>query len=334
MQPARLRGAGRGRAIRGHNPGTRRGRLRWSCPWLLAAAAVAASHAQVNLPDAPAPRNELVAEAGSDSDSAIVEFVALGEGEGQETFPPAAPERRLPGSRIPGLGPNFVPPPGWCRARACVQGAPESSCCEPTHDVFSNYLRQNAIVAYTPRQLGLLAFRGVANPFNLLTIGGTSAITVATDSHSPYGPGMEGWAKLSGVSLTQDMTGEFVGTFLIPSIDHQDPHFHRMPNAPMRWRILHCAYQIFWTQNVKGKGMVNYSTIVGTMIDEAVDVSYVPYQKLGWGPAAERVASSWVSDPISNYVTEFLPQIASHINLKAVFVQRIIDRVALENGGS
>ena len=307
----------------------------WGCRCLLASAMVAVAHAQADLPDAPAPRSDLVADAGSESESGIVEFVALGEGEGggQETFPPAARETTLPGARIPGLGPNFVPPPGWCRARACVQGAPESSCCEPTHDVFNNYLRQNAIVAYTPGQLGLLAYHGVMDPFNLLTIAGTSAISVATDSHSPYGPGMKGWAKLSGVSLTQDMTGEFVGTFLIPSIDHQDPHYHRMPNAPLRRRILHCAYQIFWTQNDQGKGMVNYSTIVGTVVDEAVDVSYVPYQRMGWGPAAERIASSWASDPIGNYVTEFLPDIASHINLRVVLVQRIINRVALENGG-
>jgi hypothetical protein len=274
-----------------------------------------------------------VADASNEGEAGIVAFIALGEGEGQETFPPLPREGTFPGARIPGLGPNFVPVPTRCVARACIQGAPESSCCEPGHEAFNNYLAQNAITHYTPRQLALLAYRGVADPFNLLTIAGTSAISVASDSHSNYGPGLKGWAKQSGVSLTQDMTGEFVGTFLIPSIDHQDPHFHRMPNAPMRWRILHCAYQIVWTQNDQGKGMVNYSSIVGSVVDEAVDVAYVPYQRVGWGPAAERVATNLATAPIGNYVTEFLPEVASRINLKVVFVQRIINRVALESGG-
>jgi hypothetical protein len=69
------------------------------------------------------------------------------------------------------------------------------------------------------------------------------------------------------------------------------------------------------------------------MIDEAVDVSYVPYQEMGWGPGAERVAVGWISAPVGNFVTEFVPDVASHINLKVVFIQRIVNRVALEDGG-
>ena len=129
------------------------------------------------------------------------------------------------------------------------------------------------------------------------------------------------------------MTGEFVGTFLIPSIDHQDPHYHRMPNASLRRRILHAAVQPFWTTSDTGKGMMNYSTVVGSMIEEAVDVSYVPYQRVGWGPSAARIGTGWASAPIGNYVTEFVPDLASHINLRVVFLQRIIDQVARENGG-
>jgi hypothetical protein len=79
--------------------------------------------------------------------------------------------------------------------------------------------------------------------------------------------------------------------------------------------------------------MVNYSTIAGSIIDEAVDVTYVPYQEVGWGPGAERVASGWASTPISNFVTEFLPDVASHVNFNVVFIQRIVNRVALEDGG-
>ncbi|HVT96304.1 MAG TPA: hypothetical protein VHE33_02280, partial [Acidobacteriaceae bacterium] len=149
-----------------------------------------------------------------------------------------------------------------------------------------------------------------------------------------YGPGFMGWAKLSGVTLTEDMTDEFVGTFLIPSIDHQDPHYHRMPNASMPRRILHAAVQPFWTQSDTGKGMVNYSTVVGSFIEEAVNVSYVPYQQMGWGPAAARISIGWASAPIGNYVTEFVPDLASHVNLRVVFLQRIVDRVARESVGA
>jgi hypothetical protein len=297
---------------------------------LLALAPAAASHAQADLPDAPAPHNSDVADNAGDAARPAFEGAILAE-PGQETFPPEA--RNLPGLSVPGLQPTYVPLPRWCGLNACSEAPPIRNCCQPGVDVFGSYLRQNSIHIYTPRELGRLAIHGVIDPFNLLTIGGTSLLSVGTDSHSFYGPGVKGWAKLSGVTLTQDMTGEFVGTFLIPSIDHQDPHYHRAPNASLERRIWHCVYQPFWTTSDTGKGMPNYSTIVGSMIDEAVDVSYVPYQEMGWGPGAERVAVGWISAPVGNFVTEFVPDVASHINLKVVFIQRIVNRVALEDGG-
>lgn len=306
--------------------------LRWGCPFLLASAAVGIGRAQSELPDAPAPHNELVADAGMEGVAGGAGAAVVAEpAAGQEAFPPEA--RPLPGLSVPGLEPTHVPLPKWCRAHACTEGAPLHSCCDPDRDIFGNYLKQDAIHIYSPGELGRIAIRGVIDPFNLLTIGGTSFLSVVTDSHSLYGPGVKGWAKLSGVTLTEDMTGEFVGTFLIPAIDHQDPHYHRMPNASLRRRILHCAYQPFWTTSDTGKGMVNYSTIAGSIIDEAVDVTYVPYQEVGWGPGAERIASGWASTPIGNFVTEFLPDVASHVNFKVVFIQRIVNRVALEDGG-
>ena len=302
------------------------------CRLVLALAAVGIAHAQEDLPDAPSPTVEIAASRPVERTAAVLTRTITAPADGQETFPPAA--MPVLGLSVPGLEPNYVPLPRWCISQACSQASPLRSCCQPGTDVFDSYLRQNAVHIYSPRELGRIAIHGVVDPFNLLTIGATSLYSVATDARSPYGPGFHGWAKLSGVTLTEDMTGEFVGTFLIPSIDHQDPHYHRRPNASLTRRILHAAWQPFWTTSDTGKGMINYSTFVGSILNEAVDVSYVPYQKVGWGPSATRIAIGWASAPVGNYVTEFFPDVASHINLKVVFLQRIVDRVEIENGGS
>ncbi len=295
------------------------------CAALLLMGACGVSAGQTELPDAPAPAFLASAPAGGPVSAAPVE----GEGQ-QQTFPPQV--RRHGGRTVPGLQPSYLPMPQPCIADACSEVAPAPRCCEQDIGTFDEYLKNNAIHIYTPEELGRIAWRGVIDPFNLLTIGATSAYSVATDSHSPYGPGAMGIAKLSGVALTQDMTGAFFGTFLIPSIDHQDPHYHRMPNASLARRIAHCIYQPFWTDSDTGKGMVNYATIVGSVADEAVGITYVPYQQLGWGPSAERIATGWAFDPVGNFVTEFVPDVAQHINLNIVFVQRIINRVAIEEG--
>jgi hypothetical protein len=216
---------------------------------------------------------------------------------------------------------------------------PADRSCEPLPDVpeaekLERFANSSRKLTLKPEQKFKLAMKNTFDPFNLLSVGFFSAIDVGSDSHGPYGPGMAGWARDSGTSLTEDLNGQFWGTFVMASVGHQDPHYHRMPNASLVRRILHCAYQPFWTTSDTGKGMVNYSTIAGSIIDEAVDVTYVPYQRVGWGPGAERIASGWASAPIGNFVTEFLPDVASHVNFKVVFIQRIINRVALEDGGS
>jgi hypothetical protein len=297
----------------------------------LTLAPLVSAQAQTDLPDAPAPHMEMIASANPTSaglaanpDRGFADPVPA-SGAGQEAFPPQAP--------VEGLRTTYVPVPKWCIAHACSQVSPQPLCCQPSSDVFDNYIRRNAVHIYTPAQLGRIAINGVIDPFNLLTIGATSLVSVGTDPHSPYGPGARGWAKVSGITLTEDMTGEFFGTFLIPSIDHQDPHYHRMPYASMTRRILHCAWQPFWTVSDTGRGMINYSTIVGSVLSEAVDVTYVPYQQQGWGPGAARIAVGWASAPVGNYVTEFFPDVARHINLKVVFLQRIVNQVAREEGG-
>lgn len=302
---------------------------------LLAFAPRPIASAQITLPDAPAPNGEVVAPASSQPadaptivlDSAFITHASLG----QQTFPPALPSRRR--LNMPGIQSGYLPEPRPCIADFCSQLPPRRSCCALTTDPFQEYLRQNAIHIYTPHELAAIAARGVINPFNLLTIVGTSAFSVGTDAHTRFGPGALGIAKYSGVSLTEDMTNAFFETFLIPSIDHQDPRFRRMPNASLKRRIAHCVYQPIWTDSDTGQGMFNYATVVGDVADELVGVAYVPYQKVGVGPAATRIAVNLATTPLGNIVTEFLPDVARHVNFNVVFVQRVINRVAAEETG-
>jgi hypothetical protein len=246
-----------------------------------------------------------------------------------QTFPPAAPGPPKSTLSNRAAFPSAQP---VCEETESKSTAPTQMSCGPAYDPFQKFLNSAEPHPMTPKQKAILAGKDVIDPFNLLTIGGISAFSVATDSHSAYGPGMEGWAKLSGVSLTQDMTNEFFGTFLIPAIAHQDPHYHRMPNASYKRRIWHCIYQVAWTQGDNGKGMFNYANVVGGIFEEAIGNAYVPYRQTGWSSAAARYGTALATAPIGNFITEFVPDLARHVNINAVFVQRIINRVAIEEG--
>ena len=186
----------------------------------------------------------------------------------------------------------------------------------------------------TPTDKGWLAARNVVDPFNVITILGEAGISVASNPDSPYGPGMPGYGRYVGVSFTQDMTGEFFGTFLIPSIAHQDPHYHRMEHASISRRIAHACFQVIWTQGDNGKGMPNYANIFGFAIDDEISNLYVPGRATDAPASAERYGTAFATAPIGNLVTEFLPDVASHIHVQVVVIQRIINQVAKTNGGS
>lgn len=185
----------------------------------------------------------------------------------------------------------------------------------------------------TPKEKAWLATKNVIDPFNMLTILGESGISVAADPDSPVGPGFPGWGRAVGISFTEDITGEFFGTFLIPSIVHQDPHYHRMPHASYRKRIFHAIDQVVWTQGDNGKGMLNYADLVGFAIDDEIANLYVPGRQTNLPASAERYGIGLASAPIDNFITEFLPDVARHIHVQVVVVQRIIDQVASKDGG-
>ena len=185
----------------------------------------------------------------------------------------------------------------------------------------------------TPKEKAWLATKNLIDPFNLITILGTAGISVAADSHSAYGPGMPGFGRYVGVTFTEDMTGEFFNTFLIPSIMHQDPHYHRMPQAKYPRRVFHAISQVAWTQGDDGKGMLNYGNLVGFAIDDEIGNLYVPGRETNGAATAQRYAIGLATAPIDNFISEFLPDVAKHIHVQIVVVQRIINQIASKDSG-
>ncbi len=208
----------------------------------------------------------------------------------------------------------------------------ESTVClahAPFFNWYARFATGPEVVRFSPEQKLRLALDNLINPFNLATIFGEAGIEIGANSHTLYGPGFPGWGRLSGVNFTQDMTDQFFGTFLIPTITHTDPHYHRRPDFSIPRRALHCVDQIFWQRADNGGHTLNYSQIVAPIIDISFSNLYVPGQQTHFSADTERYGIGLATAPIDNLITEFVPSIASHIHTHVVFVQRIINRVAV-----
>lgn len=250
----------------------------------------------MELPDAPEPQNSTPAEDKK------------GQAEGKDLIP-VAPSANKP-----------------CASNS--QGSANAQNCSSRGNVFSRFVVTGKSTPLSPEGKLYLATRSVVDPFNLLTIAADSAIAVGSDSHSPYGPGVTGFGKYYGVALTGDITGEFFGTFLIPTLAHQDPRYHRLPQASIPRRVRHAIVQVVWTKGDDGKDMPNYGTVFGLAAADILGNLYVPREHTGPGPTAQRWATGLASAPIDNFITEFLPDVARHVNVRIVLFQRIMNGIA------
>jgi len=182
-------------------------------------------------------------------------------------------------------------------------------------------------------QKGLIAVHDVIDPFNLLVTVGEAAIAIGANSATAFGPGLKGFGRLTGYQLLQGAQGEFFGTFLIPSLVHQDPRYRRMQNASVKRRILHAIVRTVVSQHDDGRSMPNYATLLTYPISAELSNLYVPGIH-GNGPSTvRRIVIGYATDPASNLVAEFLPDLARRIHFRSIFVQQIVNSMARTEAG-
>ena len=239
-----------------------------------------------------------------------------------------APRKDCPPTSPPTGGPSGAP-------RAATPPPENTNAgCRHKFDYFYPLGRPPKTGPLSSRDKLRIAASNEADPFNLVTIGGTAAITIGSDPDTPYGPGMKGWAKNSGTLLTEDMSGAFFVTYLVPSLTRQDPRYYRMPNGSIPRRIVNVVVQPIWTRSDSGSHMLNYANLIGIPATITLANVYVPGRKQGVWPTAESSAIAIASSPLDNLVTEFLPDVAKRIKIRIVLIQRIVNHIALTSGQS
>ncbi len=196
---------------------------------------------------------------------------------------------------------------------------------------YQRFLTSNIVIPMTWQQKGYLALHDLTDPVNFATILGVSAITVGADSHSAYGPGLKGFGKSVGVSYLQDATGQFFGAFAIPVIAHQDPRYFRMPHAPFTKRLVYSISRTVVSRSDSGKSMPNYATLLNYPIGAELSNFYVPGISTNGASTVARIFTGYALDPVNNLINEFLPDVASHVHIRIIIVQRILNNVASGN---
>jgi hypothetical protein len=196
---------------------------------------------------------------------------------------------------------------------------------------YQRFLSSNIVIPMTWQQKGYFALHQFVDPFNIGTIVGVSAISVAADSHSAYGPGLKGFGKSVGVSLLQDATGQFFGNFAIPVVAHQDPRYFRKPHEPFTKRIVYSMSRTFISRSDSGKSMPNYAVLLTYPINAELSNFYVPGIQSDSASTFTRIFTGYALDPVNGLLNEFLPDVASRVHVRIIVIQRILNNIASGN---
>jgi hypothetical protein len=249
-------------------------------------------------PDAPSA--VLLASAAADDDE---------DDTGQSKLPPCPPPAP------PGQAASTTPPTPCRNAN-------------PLRIVINSDQRQ----PLTSKQKGILAGRDIIDPLNLIVIGAEAGFGVGLNAHSAYGPGLKGFGRLAGYDLLQDAQGEVIGTFLIPSLVHEDPRYRRMQNASVKRRIFHALARTVIAEHDDGRPMLNYATLLTYPISAELSNLYVPGVQDNARSTFKRIGLGFATDPAGNLIAEFLPDFARRIHVRSVFIQQIVNQMATGQG--
>ena len=176
-----------------------------------------------------------------------------------------------------------------------------------------------------------LAVANVSDPFSILTTALDSELGDATAGHTPLRTGIAGFGQRFGASVAGQATNELFSTFLISSIFHQDPHYHRDPGAARHARVLRALGYVLVTRSDSGKRMFNFAEFLGTASSSVVESRFHLEWEKGVGPMTNRIFVSIGSDAAWNLMTEFLPDVARHLNPRLLLLRRLADRAAAQN---
>jgi hypothetical protein len=221
-----------------------------------------------------------------------------------------------------------LPPCSVAPAPANTPAPPPSPICVQPSNPLRIVVDSGQRTPLTSGQKARLAVHNMTQPFNLIVLTLSAGIGVASNSHSLYGPGLKGFGRATGYSLLGDATGDFFATYAIPSLTHEDPRYRRMQNAPFPRRVLHALERTVIAEHDNGGKMPNYSTLLTIPITAEISNLYVPGVQCNAPGTASRIAFSIITDPIGNFIAEFLPDIARRIHVRSIFIQNYINQMA------
>jgi hypothetical protein len=143
----------------------------------------------------------------------------------------------------------------------------------------------------------------------------TSGISQARDTLPGYGQGWSGYGKRFGSSVASTASNNIFGTFLLPSVLHQDPRYFVKVFGSPRSRILYALERVVVTRSDGGKSIFNWSGVMGGLMAESLATSYLPDEQRTAAKTFTRFGVRIGFSALDNVVKEYWPTIFKSLGI-------------------
>lgn len=156
-----------------------------------------------------------------------------------------------------------------------------------------------------------------APPQILSSIAG-AGISEARGTLAGYGQGGEGFGKRFGSSMASGASSHFFGTFLLPSLLHEDPRYFVRLNGGFRSRAAHALRRAVMIRTDAGGETFNVPGTLGPLAAEGMANLYLPQSERTAGKTFERWGFRLGFGAANNLLKEYWPSIFKKLRIAKV----------------
>ncbi len=148
-----------------------------------------------------------------------------------------------------------------------------------------------------------------ASPAAFLGAGFSAGLGQARNNFEGYGQGAQGYGKRLGAAMATSSSTQFFGTFLLPSVLHQDPRLFVKGNGSLRQSVKYGLLRVVITRTDSRKDAINWSGLLGHLAAQGLANTYLPEEEQTVPKTLQRYGTSLALRAALNVAKEYWPTI-------------------------
>jgi hypothetical protein len=151
------------------------------------------------------------------------------------------------------------------------------------------------------------------SPSAYMLVGMSSLAAEAQNVHPTLGKGMPGFTAYYWRGFVDRTDGNYLVTFALPHVFHEDEHFRVMQHGRKFYRLVYAGSRVFIARDYRNGKTINAAELLGRGAAQAISLTYYPGQDRSADVFAERYGYALLGDAMTNVFREFRADLETHV---------------------